>query len=258
MSYQGIIDNLTKQRRLGGIEAGVLRELNLNTAYDYCSRVSVAGFMDSIGDTFIDVGGEFNYDTPGAKLSCVSTSTEDSITGTGIRIIYLEGLDTDYNEIDDVVVLNGTTPVLTTQTFLRLKRIRLIQTGSNKVAAGDITLTGDGFTWAEIVTGEYIPLLGRYTVPAGHTLVLTNTSFAAGANGDFEIMLMLRSPSLAEQTATRLLVRRNSMVYPNIAAIPEKTDLWFKVRQSGGGGDLLTVGLEGIQFNLTETSEAIL
>jgi hypothetical protein len=232
--------------------------LNLGAAYDYCSRVSVTGYSNDIALSYTDVGGVFDYNTAGAMLSCVSTSAQDSITGTGIRILYLEGLDTDYNEITEVVVLNGTTPVNTTQTFLRLKRIRLIQTGSGKVAAGTITLTGDGFTWAEITQGDYIPLLGRYTVPAGHTLVLTNTSFAAGSAGDFEIMLMLRSPSLAEQTASHLLASNNSAAYNTMASIPEKTDLWFKAKRDGGGGgdQRLTVGLDGILFNLSKTMTA--
>tara|TARA_B100000035_G_scaffold245471_1_gene214096 strand:- start:261 stop:1061 length:801 start_codon:yes stop_codon:yes gene_type:complete len=259
MSYQGIVDTLQANNaalsgilRFTDIEPGVIRELNLNGAYDYCNRVSIVGFSNDIDVTFSDVGGAFNYDTVGAQLSCVSTSAQDAITGTGIQVLYLEGLDLDYNEIADVVVMNGLTPVLTAQTFLRLKRVRLVQAGSGKTAAGTITLTGDGFNWITIEPGDYVPLLGRYTVPAGHSLILTHTSLSSGRSGDFEILFMLKGPGLAEQYASRLLSSRNFVAYENNALIPEKTDLWFKARRDGGGGGdpRITVGLDGILFDM--------
>jgi len=237
------------------MEPGILRELNPNGHWNFADRISVVGYDDNVGLTYEDIDNtdnNFDYDTAGARLSIQSTSNDDGIGNIGIQALYLEGLDTDYNLLTEVVVLTGTTGVLTDNTFLRLKRTRVVLSGSNKTAVGTITITGDSFTWSKIDPGNYTCLLGRYTVPAGHSLILTGTNVSSGKNGDFEVLLMLKSDVLPEQNASHLLNNNNFILVTNDPAlIPEKTDLWWKAkRDSGGGGDTrITSGFSGVVFN---------
>lgn len=241
------------------LEPGIIRELNPNGHWDFASRVSVVGYDDNVGLTYEDIDNtdnNFDYDTTGSILTITSTSTEDAIGNTGLEILFLEGLGTDYKELTEVIVLTGTTGATTSNSFLRLKRTRVVSAGSNRSAVGTISITGDSFTWSKIDPGEYTCLLGRYTVPAGHSFILTEINISSGSSGDFEILLMINSPSLAQQNVSHLLNHDNFLAFTgDPALIPEKTDIWFKgKRDSGGGGDTrLTTGFAGVLFNNYET-----
>lgn len=242
------------------VEPGLLRELNPNGNWDFAERVSVVGYNPDVNLTFEDVdntNNNFNYDTSGSQLTITSTSTDDAIGNIGIEILFLEGLDTNYDVITEVAVLTGTTGVVTDNTFLRLKRIRVVSTGSNKTAVGTISITGDSFTWAKIDAGNYTCLLGRYTVPRGYCFIITGINVAVGQKGDFECLLMINSPSLSQQNVSRVLSNNNFLNYTDDPAlIPEKTDIWWKAkRDNGGGGDTrLTAGFVGVIFNESKSN----
>ena len=59
---------------------------------------------------------------------------------TGAAVIRLNGaLDGDYNPISEYVILNGTTPVTTTKSFIRQARGTIELSGSGNINAGEIT-----------------------------------------------------------------------------------------------------------------------
>ena len=83
-------------------------------------------------------GGLYSYLTAATVLKVSSSSTDDTSAGTGARTVELSGLDADYNEISDLVTLNGQTPVNTTKLFLRINRMVVRSAGSGGVNAGVI------------------------------------------------------------------------------------------------------------------------
>lgn len=88
-------------------------------------------------------GGTFVPLTTATTISIVSTSTADDgdPLGTGCGSIVLYGLDANRDEVIEVVTLNGTTPVVTTSTWLGLNRVAMFLCGTGKVNAGTITAT---------------------------------------------------------------------------------------------------------------------
>lgn len=84
----------------------------------------------TVGDT-IDISGTSNITASGATLTDV---------GTGARSVVIEGLDGNYNEISETVFLNGATPVVLVNDYLRVNNAYVDESGSGLVNAGLITI----------------------------------------------------------------------------------------------------------------------
>lgn len=104
----------------------------------------------------------------GARV--VSSSAGDSGAGTGAQKVHLCYLDANWAEKEEVVTLNGTTPVALAATdIVHIQHFEVAQVGSAGAAAGDIDLqnpTGT-VTWARIAAGTNVYFNCRYHVPAG-------------------------------------------------------------------------------------------
>lgn len=133
---------------------------------------------------------EYPWFTAASTLEIASSSALDTDGGTGVRSVLVFGLDEDYNQINELVTLNGQTPVATTKSFLRTFRMYGVDVGSLRTNAGNIWAQGSSGTWssgvpasntykqAVITTGRGQTEMAIYTVPAGYTGYL---SFAAGS-----------------------------------------------------------------------------
>jgi len=87
-------------------------------------------------------GGAFFPMTTARTLSIVSTDANDiTSTGTGARNVVVYGIDANREAQTVVVQMDGTTPVVTTETWLGVNRIAVGLSGSGHVNAGDITAT---------------------------------------------------------------------------------------------------------------------
>ena len=64
-------------------------------------------------------GGLRYYPSTAAALNVVSTNANDTAAGTGARTVRVTGLDANWNEISEIVTLNGLTPVQTVNSYLR-------------------------------------------------------------------------------------------------------------------------------------------
>lgn len=142
-----------------------------------------------VSETYWSVGGTFAQLTTARTLSIVSTSTADdgSPAGTGANSIVVTGIDANWEEQTEIVTLDGTTPVVTTSTWLGINRMALYLAGTGKTNAGTITATAttDLTVQAEIPIGEGSTQHGFFFVPVGHTalidwLYITMTKNAGG------------------------------------------------------------------------------
>ena len=230
-----------KKRIIYGPPSEFICSLNPNNLSPFTS-LRVISNDEEIGLTFEDVnntGNNFNWDTAGAQLSIQSTNANDNSTGTGVQSLLLQGLDTNWDIINETVLLDGTTSVLTTNTFLRLNGLIIVGIGSNGNAVGDVTVTGDSFTWGKVQAGSSLSNdLGRFSTARGHSLIFENFGWTAGQNGDFILSGFFKNSTYAAQESGRFYVHSNSEFIkgaPNVQQ--EKTDFWFMAkRESGGGG----------------------
>lgn len=71
-------------------------------------------------------------------MSVSSTNANDTAAGTGARTVLITGLDENYNDVTESIILNGLTGVNTTKQFIRVFKVRVTTAGSGATAAGDI------------------------------------------------------------------------------------------------------------------------
>lgn len=141
----------------------------------------------------------------GLQMSIVSTSAQDGPGGTGVRTIRFNYLDADLIEREEIVTLNGTTPVLTAATNIRwVGEIHMLTYGSGKAFAGDVTVTNAGTRYKFIPAGNRTTRSSAYRVPAGkrlivHTLYAASTSGTSAARVNVEVVVSrINSDSFAD------------------------------------------------------------
>ena len=129
-------------------------------------------------DKVIWSNGDFNGPASGGvQMSIVSTSVNDTSTGTGLRSIELHYLDSDLKEKVETVVLNGTTPVLTQSTDIHfINLFHVVTFGAGKAAAGDIIASNNGVTYAEIITGNLVQTSTARMIPANKKLYVAGAT----------------------------------------------------------------------------------
>lgn len=103
--------------------------------------------------------------------------------------LMIVGLDADYNVLVEEVIINGTTPVLTVNSFLRVNKA--YNNGSANFL-GNISISSGGQVVAYVRGGYGQTLSSQYTVPAGYTFYLYNLVKTAGKGSDAEISFRVR------------------------------------------------------------------
>ena len=181
------------------------------------------------------------------------SSTDDSDTNT----ILIQALDSDYNEQNFVVPLNGHTPVeFANNAGLRVNKVRNITAtvtgGDVYVAREDNHTNGipdDGSMIVSMFEQEkQTSNLALFTVPTGHTLFGDVGYFSAPKNRDNDMYWNARNPNAGIPNTTTNVVS----VYQNtiqidfaMTPIPEKTDAYFtsNTEQSSGRVSCRVVGI---------------
>ena len=101
---------------------------------------------------------EYGIPTPGSllditfpvsiiTLGIASTSTNDNPSGSGARTILINGLDSNYDEMSEVVTLNGLLEVNSTKQFLRVQSAVVMSSGSTGWNEGTIYIGGSDNTF---------------------------------------------------------------------------------------------------------------
>lgn len=176
------------------------------------------------------VGGQRVLPTTAGQVSIASTSAQDAPTGTGIRRVRVIGLDSDYRYKFEDIDLNGTTPVLSTDSdWWRVNRMFGILGGSSQSAVGTIDATLDSNIQARVTAGRGQTLQCLHTVQANTTLVVNQVFASTGrlGNGDVEIEFQVLEPA---QNVWRELtdeeVYEGAIDLDNLAiVIPEKSEI---------------------------------
>lgn len=161
-------------------------DIDLRTASGHTSGVySYNKFAQNpaVGTTLEDIwfqGGVLSYLTTAETLSIASSSPSDNGSpGAGTVRVY--GVDDNYIPVSEIVTLTGTTPVVTSQAFLRVNRMKVLTAGSTQTNVGNITATA---TTAATVQASIPALSGstsksQFTVPDGYFAFISTFSSSA-------------------------------------------------------------------------------
>ena len=186
-------------------------------------------------ETIWENGGLYVY--PSSALTLTATSSVGA-TDSGIEL-RVSGLDADYNEITDNIVLSGSGTATTTKQFFRVNRAFV--TGSKGIT-GIVSFTNNGTTYATL-NSDNQTLMALWTVPAGYTAYITQTDVTVltEANNKFgTVRLVTRLPGSVFRTQD-LFSAQNSNVTREFSVplpIPEKTDIEFRAIASSANANL--------------------
>ena len=120
--------------------------------------------------------------TSASTLQVSSSSANDTAAGSGTRTVRIIGLDANYSSVTEVVTMNGVTPVVTANSFLRVNTFVAVAPSASPTAtnAGDITLqkSGGGNILAIMRVGSNFGNSANFTVPAGSTALVNSLGFS--------------------------------------------------------------------------------
>ena len=147
------------------------------------SVLNIFGYQSTVGTSDICIwenATPYVSPTSAVIMSVVSTSATD----TGTAQVLISGLDANHDAITEVVTLNGTTSVTTTNAFLHINNVRLISAASGQLTnVGTITVTNGGVTYAKILPSVGQTQMSQYTVPNGYSFYLTRVNSYAQQSG---------------------------------------------------------------------------
>jgi hypothetical protein len=204
------------------------------------SAITVFGYnpdVDTSEESVWPNGGTVPHPTAASVLKVSSTDAADaSPSGTGARTVLITGLNGNFNEVSETIVLNGQTAVNTVNSYLYVNGLTVTSVGSGGANAGDINVgTGTVTAGVPAVLYDMIAIgynnrtTGHYCVPSGYTAFLVHGLFTAGqASGSTSITgkLLVHSPDDNIVRVGAITTLNNGVVqymfnYPT--AIPEKS-----------------------------------
>ena len=121
---------------------------------------------------------------PSTAAVAIATSDDGNDDGnpasTGAIQIVIQGLDENFDEIEETLVLEGLSNATTTLEFLRINRAYVDTSGSTETNEGNISITIGGALQAYIEALEGQTHQTLYTVPAGHTWIIADYQLKSG------------------------------------------------------------------------------
>jgi len=221
-------------------------------------KFGINGDVGTSIETVWAQGGTYVYPASATVMKISSSSADDAAAGTGARTISIAGLDANYNEISETVILNGQTEVNTVNSYLRISRMFVVTAGSGATAAGIIyagvgtVTTGVPATiYGMIAFGANQTQMAFWTVPAGYTLYFMGTFYSSGnatANAFTNFQLIQRpfGGVFRQQSSTRTPGSGDFVLDLHTPiAFAEKTDIEVRAIASAGASNV-SAEFEGI------------
>jgi hypothetical protein len=186
----------------------------------------------------------YTYLPTAQQLKISSTSAQDGVGGTGIRTLFLSGLDANYNEISETITMTGLAVVTTALSYLRIFRAYGVTSGTSHTNVGIITVTDNAGTVQQLVIpiGDGQTLMAMWTVPAGKKAYMVAGSISTDSNKGLEVSFFVRInnggllyPWLIKYRAFIFSGNENfpfQIPFP----ISEKTDIEVRVKTPGSAG----------------------
>jgi len=231
------------------IDAGLTLAAGLITDRTIGNKAGRNTDIDIGTEDVISQGGLYTPPTVARVHNIVSSSASDTSAGVGARTITINGLDSNYSDISEIVTLNGTTLVATVNSYIFINRMTCTTVGTSATNVGNITATAvtDATISAQISAGEGQAQLGVYQVPLGKTMYLSNFNASArvsgGGAGTAILQLMTRTFGGAWTKRQTIMINLtgNSFVerfYKNPLVLAEKTMVKVQVTSDTNNMDV--------------------
>lgn len=198
----------------------------------------------NVNETIWDVGGLYAYPSSAVVMSVTSAA---GAADSGVKVTVI-GLDADYVEQSEEVTLDASGTQDTQNTYLRVYRAYV---SGGTAPTGNVNITNGGTTYARITLGENQTLMAVYTVPAGHTLYVTQGVATHGTDtsgAHMTVRFMQRALGGVFRTATKVDIIGSEILFPFTfpLRIPEKTDLEVRAICSKNQNNAVSATFEGV------------
>jgi len=221
-------------------------------------QFGINGDVGTSVETVWAQGGTYTYPATATVMKISSSSASDTSAGTGARTISIAGLDANYNEISETVILNGQTEVNTVNSYLRISRMFVATAGSGATAVGTI-YAGTGTVTAGVPANIFGMIainanqtqMAFWTVPAGYTLYLMGVFYTSGnatANAwtNFQLIQRPLGGVFRQQSSTRTAGSGDFVLdFHTPISFAEKTDIEIRAVASAGASNV-SAEFEGI------------
>lgn len=189
----------------------------------------------------------YTFPASASTMTVSSSSTSDTA-----QTVLVQGLDANYNEISEIVALNGQTGVSTVRSYKRINDLIVIAdgaVGNIYIGTGTVTAGVPANVYNFIYAGDNMSHTAVYTVPAGHTLLIQGgslSSFTANANKQNTVSYYAQSNGVRYLSAPIIAsIGYQHYPYNPPAPIAEKTDVFDFVTTTDTSGSVV-VNLSGI------------
>lgn len=209
-------------------------------------------------------GGLYPFPVSASQMEVFSSSASDAASGPGARSFILSGLDSSYNTISETVAMNGTTPVQTINSYLRINSNTLASSGADRMNDGDVTIrvAGGGTVLGIARAGIGFTGMCIYSVPVGHTLfvegifmsVFSNTNGGPPASRPSAVFSFTKNTPAGIITTNKYNVESSNALqrFPQLGGpVNEKTDITIRVLSVNQANTILNAAIEGVLINLT-------
>jgi hypothetical protein len=209
------------------------------------STVNVYGYQPLVGTDFIPIwenATQYTYPTSAVQMNLAGTVGDTAS-------ILITGLDANYLPISETLILNGSTSVPTTKTYLRINSMQ-VTVGSATNPAGVVTLKNLAGTviYAQINAGVGRTQSAIFTVPAGFTYFLQRVNIYTSLNGNKFVTYQNKTTS---PTGVVTLTQQAPFPvnYDALRVMPrpfaEKTDIQLQCKIDSGTG-AVAISQEGV------------
>ncbi len=153
----------------------------------------------------------YPFPTAAAETSIVSSDVDDDgdPVDAGARTVLVEGLDADFLRITETVTMNGQTPVVLANEFLRVYRATVQAVGATGVNEGNIDVLHGATVLARIAIGFGQTQMAIYTVPAGLALLMENYNAEVSSDGSIDVRCFKRDASDPTAPGSWQLINRS-------------------------------------------------
>ena len=200
--------------------------------HKFGSNLALTGTPESIWSA----GGLYPWSSLTAAQPLFVLSTDGGDTGT----LTIQGLDANYDSLEETITLTGLTAVTTINPFLRVFRMQYSDENAGTITAR--VGSGTGTIVAQVDAGLAQTLMAVYTIPRQKTGFLMNYTASTGKGDDASVDLFVRDPAingfrLKSETKVYQSSFRQEFTIPLV--LPEKSDIDFRATTTSANSDCI-------------------
>jgi len=191
------------------VATGIRQGKTLYHKWGYNEDVDTAATEMIVSD-----GGIRTFLSTASTISLVSADVNDVDAGTGAHGVVVYGIDANREAQTEVVLLNGTTPVITTSTWLGINRVALYRSGTSQANEGALTVTAtsDASVQAHVPSGEGTTQQAIFFTQSGYTTLASGLMInALKISGGSSPRLTIKGWVLSFASNSKYEVFRTSM-----------------------------------------------